>query len=424
MKRFLSFLLIFTLLTLSFPAAALAAGDYEGFIFDDTPRMTLLETQADGNDVLYVFSQDCGDAAATERERLALWDLMLEEFGTDERVAAALELYALDHPAYKYLIYPIVLQVEVIARGFVVHVGYFPVTADRLTLSLARDILPALERTNLYRRQEFTFQLSFCAAVKNAPSATRASASSESGVLASPATMHISYTLPEDAENPNPAFLTLPRAGDYALQRPSRTGYFFDYWQNTRTGAAVEAVPANADDFSVSAHWTPRTYAVRYVLSTREPGYLFQFVNNNGNPTEHVYGENTPLYAPVAPNGYVFGGWFADAAFTGDPMEKIPADLPGDAVLYARWFTPEEAEDYDIAQARWCDLDNDGEITPGDARIALRQSLGLQTLSRTLIARADFTRTGTFTPATARQILRISLGLDNLKDVLRYYELI
>ena len=63
------------------------------------------------------------------------------------------------------------------------------------------------------------------------------------------------------------------------------------------------------------------------------------------------------------------------------------------------------------------DVDGDGVLTPADARLALRASVGLESFapgSRQFLA-ADADHNGTLTPADARLILRASVGLETLR---------
>ncbi len=58
-----------------------------------------------------------------------------------------------------------------------------------------------------------------------------------------------------------------------------------------------------------------------------------------------------------------------------------------------------------------CDLDGDGEATPADARAALRNAVGLDTLNTFRKLAADVDKDGSVTAADARTILRVSVGL-------------
>ena len=63
---------------------------------------------------------------------------------------------------------------------------------------------------------------------------------------------------------------------------------------------------------------------------------------------------------------------------------------------------------------RTADTDGDGQITAADARLALRASVGLETLSEEQILAADVNNDGEVTSADARFILRLSVGLETL----------
>ena len=62
------------------------------------------------------------------------------------------------------------------------------------------------------------------------------------------------------------------------------------------------------------------------------------------------------------------------------------------------------------------DIDGDGAVSPADARLALRYSVGLEQFTPREIAAADMTGAGKITPADARLILRISVGLSSFGD--------
>ena len=59
------------------------------------------------------------------------------------------------------------------------------------------------------------------------------------------------------------------------------------------------------------------------------------------------------------------------------------------------------------------DVDFDGEITAADARMALRASVGLETLSAAALVSADVEKDGEITAGDARLLLRASVGLED-----------
>ena len=65
------------------------------------------------------------------------------------------------------------------------------------------------------------------------------------------------------------------------------------------------------------------------------------------------------------------------------------------------------------------DVDNDGNISPADARLALRGSVGLETMTKGTqkFLSADVDSDGEISPADARKILRVSVNLE------RFYEI-
>ena len=60
------------------------------------------------------------------------------------------------------------------------------------------------------------------------------------------------------------------------------------------------------------------------------------------------------------------------------------------------------------------DIDADGNITAGDARLALRCAVGLEPLTAAEKARADADADGSVTAADARLILRVAVGLSEI----------
>lgn len=62
-------------------------------------------------------------------------------------------------------------------------------------------------------------------------------------------------------------------------------------------------------------------------------------------------------------------------------------------------------------EIRYGDIDNDGNVSAGDARIALRVSVGLETISEAQLQAADIDGDHAVTAGDARLILRYSVGL-------------
>ena len=68
------------------------------------------------------------------------------------------------------------------------------------------------------------------------------------------------------------------------------------------------------------------------------------------------------------------------------------------------------------ASAIYADVDGDNELTAGDARVALRISVGLEQATSTIVENCDLDYDGKITAGDAREILRISVGYGRSDD--------
>lgn len=375
------------------------------------PKMKYLGTDQSPEDYIFRFSLDTGDAAGYEIQRQELYNQLHEKY-TDEQLIDA---------GQGWVTYPTVLQIYLNTDGYTVLLGEYSVLPKTFTLSAVGDILPALARTGLYKHTASMFSLYCTVALGTGDAAAAVSPETVIEGLFYPATAHIVYRMEADAVNPNAEYLILPY-DTFSLAYPTRQGYTFAGWINTDSGASIGAIKANTLDLSLTPRWTPRTFRINYVLTTR-PGN-FVYVNNTGNPTVRTYGTDTEIFSVNPPYGYLFAGWYLTPEFTGDPVTSIPGTKTGDTILYARWQTQEEMEAEVIETGRWGDLDGDGKISAADARHALRAAVGLEILTPEQVKRVDFIGNGHITASTARQLLRVAVGLDRMYEVLVYYELV
>ena len=399
MKRWtaivLSCLLAFCLCSPAFSAAGFAV-----------PGVALLTRTEGPDDVLFSFSLSSPDGAAYENNRRALYEEMHKGF-TDEEIALAGE---------DWLLHPLLVLVEAEVGGKLASVKLIPPEETGFSVSLTRDVLPALVKFGLYTHDSFLYTLRFSLALDLGQTLLPVSSDTAAGPYVCPETGYIDYDLPAGTDNPNPVFPFLPNAG-FMLENPTHEGYIFDGW--LKDGAPVDRVPAGETDYALSSAWTPREWGVRYVLPTREGPFIF--VNNTDNPERRVYGTETRLYALVPPSGWLLAGWYLTPDFSGREVTAIPADTLGDVILYAKWLTPQEKRDESIRRAHWGDLDSDGKVTAADARLALRSAVDLEHLDPRLILRADFAGKGRLAAEDARTLLRISVELDTLEEVLLAY---
>lgn len=125
---------------------------------------------------------------------------------------------------------------------------------------------------------------------------------------------------------------------DIVLKAPTRAGFIFLGWFANAdfTGPAVTVLDTAAEvDYTVYAKWMAdetevlETYNITYVLNGG--------VNNAGNPA--TYDTEDPDIVLLAPTraGYVFGGWFANADFTGAAVTVLDTAAEVDYTVYAKW---------------------------------------------------------------------------------------
>ena len=188
------------------------------------------------------------------------------------------------------------------------------------------------------------------------------------------------------------------------LEAPSRAGYTFDGWF-TDAAFKTKATGIKADDVGEKtfyAKWTAIRYTVTYELRDERTAAFFK----NENPTARGVDDEIALKPLTTENRrYKFLGWFDNVNADGDPVEKILAGTTKDVTLYAA-----------IYEYKWGDVDFDGDVTAGDARLILRQAVGLEQLSDDALAWGDVEAPDakrTITAADARLVLRMAVGLDS-----------
>lgn len=369
-------------------------------------------------DVCYSVSFSAPAARETELMRREAYEKISAGL-TDAQIAGSDDL--------AFLLYPVEAVIEMtLENGAVYEVGSVNVTAEKAELSLLYDLLPALAENGAYNSglaDGFDFELSLRVAVNmdGAHSSGGQLGGVSLGRFSAPATSYIKYDLPSGADNGgNPVFLFYPFKGDVILAYPVRAGYTFTGWVSG--GTAIDRIPEGTRYMEVISGWRVKTFQVKYVLTTRA-GYNF-IKCKNPNPSEFAADTGFELTDAAAPTGWVFRGWYLSSDLSGEPVTEIPGGTQKDIILYAKWLTTDEAEDEEIAAAKWGDLDSDGAVTAADARIALRAAVGLDRLDGDIIRRADFAGQGRLTATTARHLLRISVNIDTLKDVLRLYGII
>ena len=149
------------------------------------------------------------------------------------------------------------------------------------------------------------------------------------------------------ATNPNSVANYTVLDADIAIQPATRTGYTFLGWYDNAalTGTPVTTLHTmDAENKAYYAKWdaTPNSYPIHYVLNDGTPaGHPAS--NPAANLTSYTVltnsGGNINLL-PASRNGYTFGGWYDNAAFTGTPISSFPAMDAASKTFYAKWSTP------------------------------------------------------------------------------------
>ena len=149
------------------------------------------------------------------------------------------------------------------------------------------------------------------------------------------------------ATNPNSVANYTVLDADVAIQPATRTGYTFLGWYDNAalTGTPVTTLHTmDAENKAYYAKWdaTPNSYPIHYVLNDGTPAG-HPATNPTGNLTSYTVltnsGGNINLL-PASRNGYTFGGWYDNAAFTGTPISSFPAMDAASKTFYAKWSTP------------------------------------------------------------------------------------
>ena len=124
------------------------------------------------------------------------------------------------------------------------------------------------------------------------------------------------------------------------LPTPTRTGYEFGGWflSSDFSGAAQTTIPAGTDsNVYVYAKWI-KTYNITY--------HLGGGINAEDNPTE--FNERTlplTLKAPTR-DGFTFGGWYQNPAYSGNQVTTIDAGTEKNVSLWAKWNAIEYSVSY------------------------------------------------------------------------------
>lgn len=218
-------------------------------------------------------------------------------------------------------------------------------------------------------------------------------------------------------DNKNP---TEYRFGDsITLTEIEADGFIFNGWcTDSALKNKISGLPEGSfGDITLYADFTEKTYAVNYVLSTREDVLPTRVINNNQSIRTTSQGINLESASLLPPADFEFDGWYLDSAFT-ERVREIRPFTTENITLYAKWvrivsYLPV-----------WGDVTLSDKLTAADARIILRYSAKLETdLTEMQLKVSDINNDSVITAADARLALRLSARIDKEEDIIERYSL-
>lgn len=125
--------------------------------------------------------------------------------------------------------------------------------------------------------------------------------------------------------------VTLPTAMDI-----TREGCIFEGWYDNAdlNGQPIESVELRRGNIDLFAKWTAVEYGISYDLNG---GAWASGYTAPGSYTVDMGVVRLPGTADVVRDGFVFTGWYEDAALAGVPVTEIAQGSTGDLMLYAGW---------------------------------------------------------------------------------------
>jgi len=160
-------------------------------------------------------------------------------------------------------------------------------------------------------------------------------------------TYSITYVLPDNATNNNPATYTSETAST-ELVAPTVTGYTFNGWySDAEYKTTVTTIGGGSiGDITIYGKFTASVYDV-WLDGTESVSYSVAF-NLNGAEgtapaTQTVTATNAITY-PTVPtrSGYLFAGWYNNAECSGS-LYNFTATVTSDITLYAKWIACEKS---------------------------------------------------------------------------------
>ncbi|MDH6604331.1 putative repeat protein (TIGR02543 family), partial [Bacilli bacterium PM5-9] len=127
----------------------------------------------------------------------------------------------------------------------------------------------------------------------------------------------------------NPATYTFG-AGVASFANATKTGHTFGGWYSDAalTTAKTSISTTETGAVTLYAKWSANDYNITYELNGGTNDVL--------NPTSYTYGIGITSFEDATKVGYVFAGWYSDAALTSSVTSISTTDI-GNKALYAKW---------------------------------------------------------------------------------------
>ena len=140
--------------------------------------------------------------------------------------------------------------------------------------------------------------------------------------------------------------LTAVYGTSYNLPTPTRTGYYFDGWYNGNDKLTNKGTWYNLDITKLEAKWTAKEYALILQNSTASVTVTYDYNYSGSYPyTTTIYNGNSLEYWMPTRYGYIFTGWYKDAACTN--KYDFTGEITSDMTLYAGWYDMPYVDSYD-----------------------------------------------------------------------------
>lgn len=121
----------------------------------------------------------------------------------------------------------------------------------------------------------------------------------------------------------------ITKGGTITEPEVSRTGYTLKWYADSAFETEFDFDAAITANCTIYAKWTPVEYSISY----------YDGANRIRDLMPNAYNAETETFTLPTPvkEGYVFDGWYADAAYTGEAKTKVEKGSTGNMTLYAKF---------------------------------------------------------------------------------------